>query len=145
MARDGARGVAVPHDHGSHYMSDHFQQELACLGIDSSPAVVRSPEGKGCAERFIRTLKENLLWVWTGKTIEELRQALLACRETDNTTWRIERRGFLSPAEYRRDNFNRFLKQRRLQSGVPKTAGGTEARTVAEDDASAIPAGEIGK
>ena len=23
----------------------------------------RAPEGDGCAERFIRTLKENLLWV----------------------------------------------------------------------------------
>ena len=78
MARDSARGLAVRHDHGSQYMSDHFQKELAFLGIDSSPAFVRSPEGNGCAERFIRTLKENLLWVRTFKTVEELRQALLA-------------------------------------------------------------------
>jgi hypothetical protein len=28
-------------------------------------------------KRFIRTLKENLLWVRTFETIEELRQALL--------------------------------------------------------------------
>jgi len=102
MARDSARGLAVRHDHGSQYMSDHFQKELAFLGIDSSPAFVRSPEGNGCAERFIRTLKENLLWVRTFKTIEELRQALLAFRETYNDTWLIERYGFLSPAEYRR-------------------------------------------
>jgi hypothetical protein len=45
------------------------------------------------------TLKENLLWVRTFETIEELRQALLAFRETYNTTWLIERHGFLSPAE----------------------------------------------
>jgi hypothetical protein len=63
--------------------------QLAFLGIDSSPAFVRSPEGNGCAERFIRTLKENLLWVQTFKTIEAPRQALLAFRETYNTTWRI--------------------------------------------------------
>ncbi len=49
------------HDHGSQYMSDAFQQELAFRGIASSPAFVRAPEGNGCAERFIRTLKENLL------------------------------------------------------------------------------------
>src|SRR5690349_7056958 len=97
-----ARGLAVRHDHGSQYMSDHFQKELAFLGIDSSPAFVRAPEGNGCAERFIRTLKENLLWVRTFETVEELRQALLAFRETYNTTWLIERHGFLSPAEYRR-------------------------------------------
>ena len=95
------------------------------LGIESSPAFVRSPEGNGCAERFIRTLKENLLWVRTFDTVEELRQALLAFRETYNNTWLIERHGFLSPAEYRNGSFNRSLRRRRLQSGVPKTAGGT--------------------
>ncbi len=63
-------------------MSDPFQKELAFLGVESSPAFVRSPGGNGCAERFIRTLKENLLWVRTFETIEELRQALLAFRET---------------------------------------------------------------
>src|SRR3954447_18994171 len=46
-----ARGLAVRHDHGSQYMSDHFQKELAFLGIESSPAFVRAPEGNGCAER----------------------------------------------------------------------------------------------
>ena len=102
FAKDVARGLSVRHDHGSQYMSDHFQKELAFLGIESSPAFVRAPEGNGCAERFIRTLKENLLWVRTFDTIEELRQALLAFRETYNDTWLIERHGFLSPAEYRR-------------------------------------------
>ena len=96
-----ARGLAMRHDHGSQYMSDAFQKELAFLGIESSPAFVRAPEGNGCAERFIRTLKENLLWVRTFETIEELRQALLAFRETYNTTWLIERHGFLTPAQFR--------------------------------------------
>jgi putative transposase len=109
MARDSARGLAVRHDHGSQYMSDHFQKELAFLGINSSPAFVRAPEGNGCAERFIRTLKENLLWVRTFKTIEELRQALLAFRETYNTTWLVERHGFLTPTQFR---------QRQLQTAA---------------------------
>ena len=102
VKRACAAGLALRHDHGSQYMSDHFQKELAFLGIDSSPAFVRSPEGNGCAERFIRTLKENLLWMRTFETIEELRQALFAFRETCNATRLIERHGFLSPAEYRR-------------------------------------------
>jgi putative transposase len=102
FAKDAARGLSIRHDHGSQYMSDAFQKELAFLGIESSPAFVRAPEGNGCAERFIRTLKENLLWVRTFETIEELRQALLAFRETYNTTWLIKRHGFLSPAEYRK-------------------------------------------
>lgn len=66
-----------------------------------SPAFLRAPEGNGCAERFIRTLKENLLWLRHFETIEELRQALLAFREVYNTMWLIERHGFISPAALR--------------------------------------------
>jgi putative transposase len=101
FAKDIARGLAVRHDHGSQYMSEAFQTELAFLGIESSPAFVRAPEGNGCAERFIRTLKENLLWVHTFDTVEELRQALLAFRETYNSTWLIQRHGFRPPEAIR--------------------------------------------
>ena len=101
FAKGVARGLAIRHDHGSQYMSDHFQKEIAFLGIESSPAFVRAPEGNGCAERFVRTLKENLLWVRTFETIEELRQALLAFRDTYNTTWLIERHCFITPEAFR--------------------------------------------
>ena len=72
-----ARGLRLRHDHGSNYLADDFQQAVAFFGIDSSPSFVREPEGNGVAERFIRTLKENLLWVRRFETIEELRLALL--------------------------------------------------------------------
>ncbi|MFS3136867.1 IS3 family transposase, partial [Gluconacetobacter sacchari] len=49
------------------------------------------------AERFIRTLKENLLWVRTFATVEELRHALLEFRDLYNETWLLERHGFISP------------------------------------------------
>jgi putative transposase len=101
FAKNIARGLAVRHDHGSQYMSHAFQKELAFLGVESSPAFVRAPEGNGCAERFIRTLKENLLWLQTFDTIEQLRQALLAFREAYNATWLIERHRFLTPAAFR--------------------------------------------
>jgi transposase InsO family protein len=73
-----ASGLAVRHDHGSQYMSDVFQDELAYLAIESSPAFVRSPEGNGCVERLIRTLREKLLWVQHFDSVEELRLALQA-------------------------------------------------------------------
>jgi transposase InsO family protein len=101
FAQGVARGLAVRHDHGSQYMSDAFQAELAFLGIESSPAFVRAPEGNGCAERFIRTLKENLLWVRSFETVDDLRQALLAFQQTYTATWLIERHGFISPDAYR--------------------------------------------
>jgi putative transposase len=80
VERDAARGLAIRHDHGSQYMSRDFQREIAWLGATSSPAFIRAPEGNGCAERFIRTLKENLLWVRTFRDVEELRLALIAFR-----------------------------------------------------------------
>jgi transposase InsO family protein len=103
FAKDIARGLALRHDHGSQYMSDDFQKELRFLGITSSPAFVRAPEGNGCAERFIRTLKENLLWVRSFDSVEDLRVALLEFRETYNTTWLIERHGFRPPAAIRNE------------------------------------------
>jgi putative transposase len=103
FGKDVARGLAVRHDHGSQYMADAFQKELRFLGIESSPAFVRAPEGNGCAERFIRTLKENLLWVRTFDTVEDLRRALLEFRDAYNTTWLIERHGFRTPDAVRQE------------------------------------------
>jgi putative transposase len=106
FAKGIAHGLAVRHDHGSQYMAHDFQKELRFLGIASSPAFVRAPEGNGCAERFIRTLKENLLWVRSFDTVEELRRALLAFREVYNATWLIERHGFRPPDAVRAEQLS---------------------------------------
>jgi putative transposase len=106
FAQGIAAGLAIRHDHGSQYMSGDFQKELRFLGIESSPAFVRAPEGNGCAERFIRTLKENLLWIRTFDTVEDLRRALLEFRETYNTTWLIERHGFRPPSTFRHEQLS---------------------------------------
>jgi putative transposase len=98
-----AHGLMLRHDHGSQYMSHVFQDELAFLGIASSPAFVREPEGNGCAERFIRTLKENLLWIKTFNTVEELRLALLEFKHQYNETWLIGRHGYKTPAQVRQE------------------------------------------
>ena len=101
FAKGIAAGLRLRHDHGSQYVSHDFQAEIRFFGIDSSPAFVREPEGNGCAERFIRVLKENLLWVRRFDTVEELRLALLAFRQTYNQSWIIERHGYRTPAQVR--------------------------------------------
>ena len=103
FAQDAAHGLALRHDHGSQYMSHVFQEELTFLGITSSPAFVREPQGNGCAERFIRTLKENLLWLKTFDTVEELRLALHAFQRHYNETWLIGRHGYKTPAQVRHE------------------------------------------
>jgi putative transposase len=101
FAAGAAGGLELRHDHGSQFVADDHQRELAFLGINSSPAFVREPEGNGCVERFIRTLKENLLRVRRFDTIEELRLALHAFQATYNQTWIVERHGYQTPAAVR--------------------------------------------
>ncbi len=98
---DVARGLALRHDHGSNYMARDFQAELRFLGIEGSPSFVREPEGNGVAERFIRTLKENFLWVHTFETIEELRQGLRDFVAHYNATWLVARHGYRTPDQVR--------------------------------------------
>ena len=98
-----ASGLRLRHDHGSNYLADDFQQEVAFFGIESSPSFVREPEGDGVAERFIRTVKEHLLWVRSFETIEELRLALLEFQRTYNEQWMLAKYDYRSPAQVRRD------------------------------------------
>lgn len=101
FGHDMAAGVTLRHDHGSQFISDIFQDDLRFLGIESSPSYVREPQGNGVAERFVRTLKENLLWVRHFDTVEELRQSLLAFKEIYNRQWIVGRHGYKTPAQVR--------------------------------------------
>lgn len=101
LDKDVAKGLILRHDHGSQYMSHHFQDEIKFLGISSSPSFIKSPEGNGVVERFIRTLKEQLLWVENFDTAEDLRKALLAFKRQYNQNWIIQRHGYLTPAKVR--------------------------------------------
>jgi transposase InsO family protein len=103
FGQDVAQGLKLRHDHGSQYVSDVFQDEVAFLGIESSPSYVREPQGNGIAERFVRILKENLLWVRHFSTVEELRLALLEFKETYNRKWIIGRHGYKTPSQVREE------------------------------------------
>ncbi len=48
-------------------------------------------------------LKENLLWVRTFDTIEELRTALVEFANRYNETWLVARHGYRTPAQVRAD------------------------------------------
>ena len=109
------------------YVSHHFQSEIRFLGLASSPAFVREPEGNGCAERFIRVLKENLLWVRRFDTLEELRLALLAFKQTYNQSWIIERHGYKTPAQVRAEQVGQLPMAVEAQIDVPQLWTGTNA------------------
>jgi transposase InsO family protein len=77
-----AEGLTLRHDNGSQSFPACFKRRFPFWGIQSSPSFVREPQGNGIAERFVRTLKENLLWIRRFDTVEELRLALLEFKDT---------------------------------------------------------------
>ncbi len=97
--RNVARGVSCRHDWGPQYTSGHFQGSLRWLGITDSPAFAGEPPCNGCAERFIRTLKEQCIWTKRWESIEELRAGVKAFVERYNSEWLIERLGHRTPRE----------------------------------------------
>jgi transposase InsO family protein len=70
-------------------------------GSPESFAFVEQPQTNGVAERFNRTLKEQLLHGRTYRNVEELRMAVTGFVHTYNTHWRLEKLGFLTPVEAR--------------------------------------------
>ena len=58
-----AAGLKLRHDGGSCFRSAHYQAEITHLAIDRSPAFHYKPETNGVVEKFIQTLKEQVLWI----------------------------------------------------------------------------------
>jgi transposase InsO family protein len=96
---DVARGIELRHDWGPQYRSHHFGGTVKWLGMTDSPAYIGEPETNGCAERFIRTLKEQCLWVQLCDTIDDLRIAVADWTHTYNNEWLIQRHGHHTPRE----------------------------------------------
>jgi putative transposase len=96
---DIARGLQLRHDWGPQYRSGHFLGSIAWLGIADDAAFLGEPETNGCAERWIRTLKEQCLWVELHDTIDQLRQAVSGFVDRYNTSWLIQRHGHQTPKE----------------------------------------------
>jgi len=93
--------LALRHDHGSQFISNAYQKELKFLGIRSTPSFVAEPQCNGVAERFIRTLKEQLLWLKSFSSVAQLNEELSAFKASYNTTWLVAKHHYLTPSEAR--------------------------------------------
>ena len=104
-----ATGLALRYDGGSCFRSEHYQVEIDHLGIARSPAYHYEPETNGCAEKFIQTLKEQVLWIERFDTFEALRNAVRAFTVTYNHEWLLERHNYRTPTEAREHLLNQPL------------------------------------
>ena len=96
-------GLFLRSDHGTQYMSKDFQNELKFLGLNYSPAFVRSPECNGVIERFHRTIKEQVFDISVFETIEEARIAIEKFIFDYNNDGLIHRLNLKSPVQFRLD------------------------------------------
>lgn len=98
---EAGRGLTLRMDHGTQYTADDFLNQIKFWGIAPSFAFVAEPQTNGVAERFNRTLKEQVIHGRVFKNVEEVRTAVNAFKDLYNRHWRLEKLGFMSPLEAR--------------------------------------------
>jgi len=94
-----AAGLALRYDGGPCFRSAHYQAEIDFLGIARSPAFHYEPETNGCVEKFIQTLKEQVLWIERFDTLHELRTRIRRFARDFNEHWLLERHGYRTPTQ----------------------------------------------
>ena len=111
---DAGRGLALRMDHATQYLSDHFLNQLKHWGITSSFAFIEQPKTNGVAERFIRTLKEQVIYGRVFQNLAEVRTAVRGFVDIYNREWLLKKIGFLSPWQARTN----WL----VQNSIPRAA-----------------------
>ncbi len=99
--KDIARGLKLRCDWGPQYIANAWINEVKWLGITISPSYVGEPRCNGVAERFMRTLKEQCLYLHWFQNLEQAREIIGEFIHRYNYAWLIERLGHRTPAQAR--------------------------------------------
>jgi putative transposase len=98
-----AAGLKLRLDWGTQYTSHVFEGETRWLGIELSHSFVAEPQCNGVAERFMRTVKEECLWLFDFEDLEQARARIAEFIDLYNHEWLIERLGYRTPAVAHRE------------------------------------------
>jgi putative transposase len=107
FGKEVARGLRVRCDWGPQYIADAWINEVKWLGITISPSYVGEPECNGVAERFMRTLKEQCIYLHRFESLAQARTVIGGFIARYNCEWLIERLGYRTPAQARADALTR--------------------------------------
>jgi putative transposase len=94
-------GVELRTDHGPQYTGADCAALVERWGLVHTFAPVGRPTGNAVAERVIRTMKEEVVWLRDWNDADELREALLAWQRRYNTQRPHQALGWKTPAEQR--------------------------------------------
>jgi len=99
-------GVELRTDHGPQYTGSDCADLCTEWNLDHTYAPVGRPTGNAVAERVIRTLKEEVVWLRDWDSIDELRAALEAWVKRYNEQRPHQALDWKTPAEYRAEKLN---------------------------------------
>jgi putative transposase len=88
-------------DHGPRYTGADCAELVTKWGLVHTFAPVGRPTGNAVVERFIRTMKEEVIWLRDWNTAAELREALSEWLVKYDTRRAHQSLGWLTPSEYR--------------------------------------------
>ena len=103
---EGAReyGIKLVSDNGSQPTAEIFMKGCKLLGVEQVFTYYDNPKGNSDTERFLRTMKEELIWLREWDSFEEARQAIASWIEWYNKSYIHSSLGYLSPEEYETKN-----------------------------------------
>lgn len=99
-------GLELRTDHGPQYTGSDCEAFCHCWGIEHTLAPVGRPTGNAVVERFIQTLKVELIWTRDWESIAELREATNVWLKQYNHLRPHQALNWETPAERRAKNLS---------------------------------------
>jgi putative transposase len=101
MNRAAARGLVLRSDNGLIFTSKRYLKLVHRYGLEPEYITPYSPEQNGVIERFMRTLKEECIWMHLFSSFKEAKAIIESWIEEYNTQRPHQELGYLAPVEYR--------------------------------------------
>jgi putative transposase len=98
-------------DHGPQYTGADCADLVRRWGLTHTFAPVGRPTGNAVVERFIRTMKEEVIWLRDWNTAAELREAITAWLVKYHTRRAHQSLGWMTPSEYRTAHLSKPVAQ----------------------------------
>lgn len=96
-----SRGLALRSDNGLIFTSKRYLKLVRAYGLRAEYITPYSPEQNGVIERFMRTLKEECIWLNLFSSFAEAKATIGAWIQEYNTERPHQELGYVSPVEYR--------------------------------------------
>jgi transposase InsO family protein len=96
-----AAGLTLRHDNLPLFREESFRSPLRVFGVAFSRSPILSPQMNGCAERFVRTIRDNLLSIQFFERLADLSASTAHFRTQYNEQWLLARAGYRTPIQLR--------------------------------------------